>query len=127
MDTGALIAMERKNRRMAAVWRAAVARGIPITVPSVVVAEWWRGQAGPLARLLESTSVEAMDESLARRVGASLALLAHKRPSLVDAAVVVSAATRGDVVYTADVEDLFAVRDAICPSLRVMGIPSTRV
>ncbi|MCA9574260.1 MAG: PIN domain nuclease [Sandaracinaceae bacterium] len=122
MDTGALVALERGNRRMAAVWRAALARNVPITVPAVVVAEWWRGQRGPAARLLDVVHVEALTDASARRVGQALALLTHKRPSIVDAAVVVSAATRGDVVYTADLDDIWSVRDAVAPSVVVSGV-----
>lgn len=135
MDTGALIEMENGNRRVAAVWSVALQRERPITVPAVVVAEWWRGQHGPVRGLLDATIVEPMDESMAKLVGSSLraieaALKSIRKskgkkapaPSLVDVAVVASAATRGDIVYTTDPSDLFFVRDTIAPSVRVLGI-----
>jgi hypothetical protein len=41
-DTGALIALERKGARMLRVVDAAAQSATRITVPTVVVAEWWR-------------------------------------------------------------------------------------
>ena len=48
-DTGALIAAERDNRLMWALHRAALARGVKVTVPAGALGEAWRG--GPQARL----------------------------------------------------------------------------
>jgi hypothetical protein len=42
-DTGALIALEGRRSRIAEVLAAARTMRVPITVPTVVVAEWWRG------------------------------------------------------------------------------------
>jgi hypothetical protein len=44
-DTGALIALERRRQRIARVYATAVVDGILITVPAVVIAEWWRGRS----------------------------------------------------------------------------------
>ena len=43
-DTGALIALERRRQRMARIYATAVAGGLLVTVPAVVVSEWWRGR-----------------------------------------------------------------------------------
>jgi hypothetical protein len=89
-------------------------------VPTVVVAEWWRGQRGPSARILDGVILEPLEEALARIAGAALARV-RPGPSVVDAIVMASAARRGDVVYTSDVADLEALR-ATFPSVRVLGI-----
>ena len=116
-DTGALIGLERGAERMRAVWRVAIARGVRITVPSVVVAEWWRGQRGPIARILEGVEVESLTEGLARRAGEALG--AVNGSTLVDAIVMTSAAQRGDAVYTSDVGDLQRLQAARYPSVRL--------
>ena len=43
LDTGALIALERRRVPITRRIRAAVLLRDPVTVPSPVVAEWWRG------------------------------------------------------------------------------------
>lgn len=119
LDTGALIAIERAlvARTPAAQWweRALTARR-PITVPAVVVTEWWRGQSGPAARLLDGVDVEPLERPLAESAGRVLAILGRRvqreRLLAIDAIVVASAARRGDIVHTSDVDDLERVRDA---------------
>lgn len=46
LGTGALIALERRDKCMRARLLAAEQDGELITVPSVVPAEWWRGCSG---------------------------------------------------------------------------------
>jgi hypothetical protein len=41
-DTGALIGLERSRHYMRKVFHVAVTNEVRITVPAVVVAEWWR-------------------------------------------------------------------------------------
>jgi predicted nucleic acid-binding protein len=90
-----------------------------VTVPSVVVVEWWRGQRGPTSRLLDSVAVEALSHDLARIAGEALAKVSGA--SVTDAVVMASAAQRGDIVYTADIDDLS--RLATCfPGVRVLGV-----
>lgn len=43
-DTGALIALERRRQRMGQIYKTAVTDGLLVTVPSPVIAEWWRGR-----------------------------------------------------------------------------------
>lgn len=97
--------------------RASDGKPIVVTTPSVVYAEWWRGQQGPAATLLDANGivVERVDRNIAHRVGAVLAAVKRRqgrgeRLLLVDA--VVTAAARGDVIYTSDVDDLEYIRDA---------------
>jgi predicted nucleic acid-binding protein len=118
-DTGALIALERRRQRMADVFRRATQRGVPITVPASVVAEWWRGQRSQLARdILAAVDVEPVTEPIARAAGEALA--ATRRRNSVDAVVVASAAMRGDIVYTSDVADLTRLA-AHFRSVRILG------
>lgn len=119
LDTGALIALERRTGRMPKIWAAAIAAETRITVPSPVVIEWWRGQRGPVARVLDSVDVELPDVALCKTAGEALARTGEG--NAIDALVMASAAKRGDVVYTSDFDDL--QRLAIhFPSVRVLGI-----
>jgi predicted nucleic acid-binding protein len=119
LDTGALIALERRSHRM---WKIVdtTEAGIVVTVPSVVVAEWWRGSSRRLEGILGMFDVEPLSERLAKLTGEALA--AVKGASVVDAMVMVSAALRGDVVYTSDEDDLVRLRDARFPNTHVLRI-----
>jgi predicted nucleic acid-binding protein len=118
LDTGALIALERRRPRMVRALATARERGRRVTVPAVVVAEWWRGQSRPVASLLEGVVVEPVSEALARIAGVALA---HTGGSnAVDAIVMASAAQRGDVVYTSDLGDLEVLR-AHFPDVRLFS------
>ncbi|MCC6902951.1 MAG: PIN domain-containing protein [Polyangiaceae bacterium] len=118
-DTGALIALERRKQRMRVVVEHALAKDQPITVPADVIAEWWRGRTDLRELILQSVDVEPLTEALARRAGEALAQVPGA--TLVDAVVMASAASRGDVVYSSDVEDLEKLRRHF-PSVRVLGI-----
>ncbi|MBK9001189.1 MAG: hypothetical protein IPM35_36165 [Myxococcales bacterium] len=118
-DTGALIALERRRQRMRAIFKTARVDGIPILVPSVCVAEWWRGRTDVRETILQSVIVVHTEELLVKLAGEALG----KFPSAtcVDALVMATAATYGGVVFTSDIEDLFVLQRAF-PSVRVLGI-----
>lgn len=118
-DTGALIALERRQQRMREILEHAMARDQPITVPAAVVGKWWRGRTDLRGLILRSVDVEPMTSSLAQIAGEALA--AVKGATLVDAVVMASAASRGDIVYTGDVTDLEKLRRHF-PSVRVLGV-----
>jgi predicted nucleic acid-binding protein len=103
-DTGALIGLERKHHRIRRVFATAVGDNIRVTVPSVALAEWWRGRTDLGDDLLAAVDVEPVDEGLAKAAGEALA--AVPGATTIDAIVMASAARRGDVVYTSDFEDL---------------------
>ena len=94
-------------------------RGLPITVPADVVAEWWRGRTDLREAILESVDVEPLTEALAKLAGEALAAVRGATP--VDAIVMASAATRGDVVFSSDIGDLERLR-AYFPGVRVLGV-----
>jgi hypothetical protein len=99
-DAGALIAAERGDRRVWALQRRAIERGIVPTVPAGVLSQGWRG--GPqaqLSRLLAGCRIEHLDEARARSAGAACGVAGTA--DVVDAAVVVGAGARGDLVVPA--------------------------
>ena len=111
-DTGALIALERRRDAMRKVYAAAIDAGFVITVPTVVVTEWWRAGHFEKKRLviLRSVRVEPLFEHVARLAGAALGLT--RGAGAIDAIVMASAALRGDTVYTSDPHDLAALQKA---------------
>jgi predicted nucleic acid-binding protein len=113
LDTGALIALEANRLAMRKVFYAAIAQGLPITVPAVVVTEWWRSgrREKERATLLRSMHVEALEKHVAMTAGIALGLV--PRSTAVDAIVVASAAMRGDTIYTSDVRDLEQIREGV--------------
>jgi predicted nucleic acid-binding protein len=119
-DTGALVAIERRDRRMLAFLTDLYQRGARITVPTCVVGEWWRGQRGPVARVLDAVVIEELTLSLAKLAGATMA--AVRGAALVDTVVVASAAQRGDLVLTGDLGDLARIRDAAFPGVRLRRV-----
>ena len=116
-DTGALIALERRKQRMGKVLAVARLKNIPITIPAPVVVEWWRGQTSGIRALLRAATIEPLTEELALSAGEALARTNGR--NAVDAIVMASAATRGDIVYTSDVRDLAALQ-AVFPATRVL-------
>jgi len=104
LDTGALVALERRRDRVLRLLRAARDRSQPVTVPVAVVAEWWRGRTDIREAILAALIVEPMGVSLARAAGDALA--AVPQSTVVDAIVMASAARRQDVVLTGDLDDL---------------------
>lgn len=117
LDTGALIALERRDRRMTKVIDTATADRVRITVPAPALAEWWRGTSRRREAILAMFDVEPFDIHLARLTGEALATIAGA--TVVDAVVMASASRRGDVVYTSDQEDLVRLR-AFFPNTRVL-------
>ena len=117
-DTGALIAAERDSRSVWRLHRRLIERGMQPTLPTVVLGQAWRG--GPqarLSRLVCGCHVEPFTEQQARAAGAALA--ASGSSDLVDAAVVVIALTRGDMIVTSDPDDLRRIASALGRSLEL--------
>ena len=107
-DTGALIALERGDKRMRVVFETASVDGVTITVPAVVVAEWWRGHNRRRDAILASVDIEPTTEHVARMAGEAMAALPGA--TVVDSIVMASAAQRGGIVYTSDLGDLERLR-----------------
>jgi hypothetical protein len=105
LDTGALIAADRNSRVFWIHWKEALRRGVDVTVPTPVIAQAWRGgRNARMGHVLGACVVEPLDQADARAAGE---LCAQSMSSdAIDAAVVVSAAKRGDAILTSDPDDL---------------------
>jgi hypothetical protein len=103
-DGGALIALERRKRRISEVVLRAHERGVPIVVPTVVIGEWWRGRTDLAEKILASVVLVDIDTRLAKSAGEALAAIPGA--TIVDALVMAVAARWGGLVYTSDYDDL---------------------
>jgi hypothetical protein len=122
LDAGALLAVERGDREVAALLKRELLAGrVPLTHGGVV-AQVWRGGSGrqaQLARLLPGIDVAPLDEALGRRAGV---LLGRARAhDAVDAAVVALAAD-GDVILTSDPKDLRGLAEAAAVHVDIVQI-----
>ncbi len=109
LDTGALIALERRHARALRLIARATERGLAITAPVVVVTEWWRRRTDHRERIRAAIEIEPMDEPLARAAGEALGSV--RGATAIDAIVVASAARRGDLVLTGDPDELVRLAD----------------
>jgi hypothetical protein len=121
LDSGALIAAENGDRFFWALWKKALDRSAPLTVPAAVLAQVWRGNSPVVARLLSACKVDVLDEREAKRVGILLAA-SRGRSDIVDGAVVVGAARRGDAIVTSDPHDIKALVAAAAATITVMKV-----
>jgi len=120
-DTGALLAAERGSEWMWTFHREVLGQGVYPTLPAVVLGQAWRG--GPqarLSRLLHGCNVDPLTESQARAAGAVLA--ASGGSDLIDAAVVMTALARNDLIVTSDPDDLRRIAAAIGRDLAVHAV-----
>jgi predicted nucleic acid-binding protein len=110
-DAGALIAIDKNDRRMWARYQVAVDDGRDVRVPAVVVGQAWRDARRQvcLGRFLAGCHVDPVGLETARAAG----ILCGRAGTsdVVDAAVVVMAAATGAVVWTSDPEDIKALAD----------------
>lgn len=108
LDAGALIAIERADRRMQALLDEAHAAGLPVDIPAGPLAQVWR--SGPrqarLARALHlpNVTVAALDEPMAKAAGALCGQRGTRDP--IDASVVLHARLNDQTVITSDRTDL---------------------
>jgi len=115
LDAGALIAYERRDRKVAALMEVAAEHRIEMILPSAVLAQVWRDGARQalLSRMLRNPGlVEApLDHTDAKRVGE---LLRHSGTSdVVDAHVAVLAGHLRAPVVTSDPADISSLNAAI--------------
>jgi hypothetical protein len=108
LDAGALIALDRGDKRMIALLHRALTQGRVFRVPAGVVGQAWRDGRiqATLARFLRSKEVEiiALDEQLARSCGELCG--AADSSDIIDASVVILARERRDPIVTSDPNDL---------------------
>lgn len=108
LDTGALIALDRGDRRMIALIRQALVEGRSFRVPAGVVGQAWRDgrRQVVLSRFLRGTevSVVPLEERLSRVAGELCG--ATGTADVIDASVVLVAREHRDVIVTGDPSDL---------------------
>lgn len=124
LDTGALIAIERRKPRGTMLLKAAADRRIELLVPSVVHAEWWRGRSDVRDHIKASVNLVPFPVAAAEAAGVVLGRVAGsgRRAGLaVDVMVMAFAATiGGGLVYTSDMDDLQVI-GAHFPSVRLLA------
>ena len=120
LDAGALIALDRGDKRLIALLTRALAQRLKIRVPSGVVGQAWRdGRVQvTLARFLRTDEVEIspLDEQLARACGELCG--ATDTSDIIDASVVILARQRRDHVVTSDPHDIKRL-DPACPIIPI--------
>lgn len=108
LDAGALIAVERRDRRFLRLLELAREEGQAIDVPVGVVSQVWRGGSGQavLARFLATDGISfvEMDLTTARAVGRLCALTGGS--DVVDGHVALQALRFGRAVVTSDPDDI---------------------
>lgn len=108
LDAGALIALDRGDKRMIALLQQGLAQDCVFRVPAGVLGQAWRdGRVqATLARFLRSEQVELipLDEQLARACGELCG--ATRTSDIIDASVVILARRRQDPIVTSDPDDL---------------------
>jgi len=120
LDAGALIALERNDRRVTLIISGALMKQSPIAIPAGVVAQVWRDGRSQvrIARLLSSTHVEVepLDHVRARAAGQLCGRAGTS--DVVDASVVLCARHRGHIILTSDEADL----RRLDPTVRIEAI-----
>lgn len=108
LDAGALIALDKGDRRVITLLARAAELGARVTVPATALAQAMREPAkqARLSRLVRQpkTRNEALDAPGATQVG--LLLAATRTADIADAHVVICARQHDDVIVTSDPEDL---------------------
>lgn len=119
LDTGALIAMERRKSRGVHLLQLAREGRIRMKAPRPVVAEWWRGHTEVRARVLTAVDVEPISLEMAMAAGEAMAALPGA--TTIDAIVMAYAAATTDTVITSDLHDLERLR-SFFPTVRVLSV-----
>ncbi|MBI1845326.1 MAG: hypothetical protein HYR89_12080 [Actinobacteria bacterium] len=108
LDTGALIAIDKRDRALGAMLRVLQRDDVPVVTSAAVVAQAWcdpRRQVN-LARVLTGVGIAAMDDHAAKKVGELLR--ANGSSDLADAHVVLLVQPQ-DRVLTSDEADIQAL------------------
>jgi hypothetical protein len=111
LDAGAFVAVEKRDRSVAAMLRVLQQRRVPLQTSSAVVAQVWRDgrKQAALARLLGGVDVRALAPDEDRRTGELLALTRTR--DVIDAHLALLAED-GDIVLTSDRADIERLLEA---------------
>jgi hypothetical protein len=120
LDTGALIAAEKRSRIFHAIVQRSVERRAVLTVPMTVLAQAWRNNAVMIARAINACTVEPLTRNRANQIGV---LLGKTRTSdIVDASVVLGAIDRRDAIVTSDPDDIGRLLEALGDRLPIIRV-----
>ena len=106
LDAGALIAIDRQDRKTSARIRQAEQTGLALRTTGIIIAQVWReswGRQANLARFLKTVDVRPVDQAMGRAAGVLLGRAGTS--DAVDAAVVAMAGD-GDRIMTSDPADI---------------------
>ena len=119
-DTGAFIALERRQKTALEVLRIAAEDGDELIAPAAAVAEWWRAgrREKDRSRILRAFKFEPPNAQVARLAGVAMGLVGA---GLGDALVMAGASVQGDVVYTSDLDDFLRL-NGVFPTVVVQRI-----
>lgn len=122
LDTGALLAADRAERRWVVLWDHMVRNDIVPVIPAGVVGQSWRGgpRAARMARLLAAAEVVALEDARARAAGELCGKAGTADP--IDASVVLAAKSALATVVTSDPEDIRQLADAADVTLPLVTI-----
>jgi hypothetical protein len=119
-DAGALIALERRNRRVWARFEDALHTERHMVTHGGIIGQVWRdGRQSLLARALMALKVAPLDGSVGRRAGE---LLKRSRTSdVLDAAIVVIS-KNGDEVLTSDPHDIALLAEVARRDITIVSV-----
>ena len=120
LDAGALIAFDRRDRRLLALLDEAERANKALIIPAGALAQAWRNgsRQALLARLINTSRTEIipLDAQIAKAAGELCGLVGHS--DVVDASVVICAAQHGHTIVTSDPHDIHKLN----PHLRLIII-----
>ena len=121
LDAGALLAIDRRDRRVGAMLRVAQQARIPVRTSPAAVAQVWRHGArqAQLARVLAGVAAPALDLDTGKRLGVLLGVTGSS--DVVDAHVA-SLASAGDQVLTSDSDHLRKLLEALSVEAKLVRI-----
>lgn len=125
LDTGALIAMEKRKPRATMLLLAAKEHRAELFATTPVIAEWWRGRSDRRDDIKRGVTIVPLPLAAAEAAGVALGRIRDvgDRVSLaIDAMVMAFAALHGGgLVYTSDVGDLERLHEHF-PSVRILSV-----
>ena len=121
LDAGALVAVDRRDRRVGAMLRVAQLEHVAVRTSAAVVAQVWRDAARQvhLARTLAGTAVNELDLDAGKVIGA---LLGRSRTRDVVDGHIASVVADGDQLLTSDPDGLRRLLDARAVEARVIAV-----
>ncbi len=125
LDTGALIAMEKRKPRAMMLLLAAKQHRAELFATTPVIAEWWRGRTDRREDIKRGVTIVPLPLPAAEAAGLALGRIrgARERGKLaIDVMVMAFAALQGGgLVYTSDVDDLTRLQEFF-PSVRILSV-----